>query len=103
MTEFLTFLGENLIGVLIAGFMTLLVWIIKRQSETYTKRETGELIDLKLRPISDSLDRNSDQLARVTEVLDKFNTNLQLLHIDYVRMAAKEELRQELFAAHKKD
>lgn len=45
----------------------------QRQDDTYTKAETKEMIDLKNKPIQDSLDRNSevcDELAKALHQLE---------------------------------
>lgn len=79
--------------VLVGVFGFLFTWMFRKQNDTYTKAETKELIDMKMQPVIQSLDRHSDHLDKHTQVLERLNQSLQLLHTDIAVVRTKLEAK----------
>lgn len=71
-----------------AVFGFLFVWLFKRQNDTYSKSETKELIDMRIQPLVDSIDRHTTQLEASVKAQEKTNDSLQQLHRDFAVFVA---------------
>lgn len=73
---------DYVLAFLIPIFLGMFSWILRKLNNVYTKAETKEMIDLKVSPLMESLDRHSRLIEKQTQVLEKLNDSLQILHID---------------------
>lgn len=92
--EILTFITKYLWEVIIVvggGVGTLILYILKKIGNTYSKVETMEMIDLKIIPLIQSLDRHSNLIEKQTQVMEKVNDSIQLLHKDMSVVKTKVE------------
>lgn len=88
MESVLEALNKYLWIIIIGTYGFLFTWIFKKQGDTYTKDETKDLIDMKLTPVIQSLDRHTEQLRASTSAHEKTNDSLQQLHKDFAVLVA---------------
>lgn len=68
---------------LISGvFGFLFVYVFRKTNDTYTKAETKEMIDLKIIPLSESIDRQTAAQERNTHAIERLVDALQMSHTD---------------------
>lgn len=63
-------------------FGTLFWWLFNKANDTYSKAETEKLLDLKMEPLKQSMDRLAQTTERSAEIMEKLNDNLNKLHTD---------------------
>ena len=84
-------IAEYLWIALVTVISFLSVWIFKKINNVYTKEETKEMIDLKIVPLIESLDRHGGLIEKQTQVLERLNDSIQLLHRDMSIVKTKVE------------
>lgn len=93
-TELYKLIAEHLWQVLlgVGGFISAVILILyKKINNTYTKDETLQMIDLKVVPLIDSLDRHGSLIEKQTKVLERLNDSIQILHRDMSVVKVKVE------------
>ena len=71
-------------GIAATLIAALFGWLFKKANNTYTKEETEHLIDLKLTPLRESLDRSVEVNKDQTIALEKLTDAIQALHTSVV-------------------
>ena len=66
-------------GLVSFVFGGLFAWLFKKMENTYTKEQTEHLIDLKTRPMIESIERLIESNKEVAEATKKNNTSVQEL------------------------
>lgn len=62
--------------------MALFTWLFKKANDTYSKSETERLMDLKMEPLKQSVDRLTYTIERSAEATEKLNASINILHTD---------------------
>jgi hypothetical protein len=87
-----TFLAKHSWGVVFLVAMIIVfvfTHIYAKLNDTFSKKETLGIIDLKIMPLVESIDRHSNLIEKQTLVLEKLNDSLQLLHKDMYSVKEK--------------
>lgn len=74
----------------LVGFLTFIVkGMYTKQTNTYTKAETEQLIDLKIKPVSTCIDHNTKVIEKLESTTDKLMEVLQRLEVDHAKVQTK--------------
>lgn len=77
--EAIILFGKWVAGGLIVLLTAAVGWNFHRTNDTFTKKETLDLIDMKIMPLRDSLEAHKNATERLITVTEKLSDNIQSL------------------------